>query len=263
MWASRAQEEASQEKFRLKQHDVLTKSVMCKHEKARAHQQAKKAKADAEFKARQDALKKQKDKEREERRATRAAAISKIAQDHKEWESAEAEREKRRIDAARWRVAEVGGAVLKEDEIEAALTANTEAMSKKAAKALAEQRALDEAFEKAEAERTKGEREAKAIALRAEVAKKEAAAAAAEKELAYRIKKDMAITTKRDHEMEMNRQVEAKKAGLKQRENNDKYDAWLAKDHIRSIEEQAHERRDPAKMHEGGLKGHGKPKKFT
>ena len=41
-----------------------------------------------------------------------------------------------------------------------------------------------------------------------------------------------------------------------------RYSAWLEKDHIRTSAEQAHERKDASKMHEGG-KFSGQPTKFT
>ena len=40
------------------------------------------------------------------------------------------------------------------------------------------------------------------------------------------------------------------------------YDAWLAKDHIRTAQERGHERADASKMHEGG-KFSGIPTDFT
>lgn len=62
---------------------------------------------------------------------------------------------------------------------------------------------------------------------------------------------------------ELAKQADLRKRGNEERAKNDRYGAWLEKDHIRNVDEQAHERRDPSKMHEGGIAGHGVPKSFT
>ena len=58
------------------------------------------------------------------------------------------------------------------------------------------------------------------------------------------------------------KQQELRKKGADERKKNDEYDKWLSTDHIRSVAEQAHERKDPSKMHEGG-RFSGKPTDFT
>ena len=58
------------------------------------------------------------------------------------------------------------------------------------------------------------------------------------------------------------KQQELRKKGADERKKNDEYDKWLSTDHIRSIAEQAHERKDPSKMHQGG-KFSGIPTDFT
>jgi len=79
---------------------------------------------------------------------------------------------------------------------------------------------------------------------------------------AHRIKKEMAAQTKLEREKEEARQAKVKEVSLEQRKKNDEYDKWLSTDHIRTIAEQAHERKDPSKMHEGG-RFSGKPTDFT
>lgn len=76
------------------------------------------------------------------------------------------------------------------------------------------------------------------------------------------MKKEMAAQTKAERESEEVRQQKMKEVGLEQRKKNDEYDKWLSTDHIRTIAEQAHERKDPSKMHEGG-KFSGIPTDFT
>ena len=80
-----------------------------------------------------------------------------------------------------------------------------------------------------------------------------------------RAKKEAEAEEKRrkEREAEEARQAERKKKANDERKKNDEYAAWLQKDHIRTADEQAHERRDPSKMHEGGLPGAGVPTKFT
>ena len=79
---------------------------------------------------------------------------------------------------------------------------------------------------------------------------------------AHRIKKEMAAQTKLEREKEEARQAKVKEVSLEQRKKNDEYDKWLSTDHIRTIAEQAHERKDPSKMHEGA-KFSGIPTDFT
>jgi hypothetical protein len=108
----------------------------------------------------------------------------------------------------------------------------------------------------------RSDRERKAIELRKKAAEKADADAAAERELAYRVKKEMSISTKETKRQEEERQAAARSRGLEERKKNDEYDKWLSTDHIRTIAEQAHERKDPSKMHEGG-RFSGKPTDFT
>ena len=68
--------------------------------------------------------------------------------------------------------------------------------------------------------------------------------------------------TKLEREKEEARQAKVKEVSLEQRKKNDEYDKWLSTDHIRTIAEQAHERKDPSKMHEGA-KFSGIPTDFT
>ena len=70
---------------------------------------------------------------------------------------------------------------------------------------------------------------------------------------------DCAAQELEKHEKELQA---VKTQGLEQRKKNDEYDKWLSTDHIRSVAEQAHERKDPSKMHEGG-KFSGIPTDFT
>ena len=72
----------------------------------------------------------------------------------------------------------------------------------------------------------------------------------------------MAISTKETKRQEEERQAAVRARGLEERKKNDEYDKWLSTDHIRTIAEQAHERKDPSKMHEGG-RFSGKPTDFT
>ena len=81
-------------------------------------------------------------------------------------------------------------------------------------------------------------------------------------ERAYRIKSEMKAQTNKERQAEEAKQAEMRKLGLDERKKNDEYSTWLAQDHIRTIAEQAHERRDPSKMHEGA-KFSGTPDKFT
>ena len=72
----------------------------------------------------------------------------------------------------------------------------------------------------------------------------------------------MEISTKKERAAEEERRQGRSKVGLEERKKNDEYQKWLETDHIRNVDEQAHERRDPSKMHLGG-KFSGIPTDFT
>ena len=72
----------------------------------------------------------------------------------------------------------------------------------------------------------------------------------------------MEIETKKQRDEAEGREKDLRSRGLNERKKNDEYDAWLGKDHIRTVAERSHERTDPSKMHEGG-KFSGVPTDFT
>ena len=105
-------------------------------------------------------------------------------------------------------------------------------------------------------------REAKAEELRQGVLRKQDATDKTDKEMAYRIKKQMDLDAKEQRQNVESKEAELRKRGAEERKKNDAYDEWLAKDHIRTIAERSHERADPSKMHEGA-KFDGIPTDFT
>ena len=84
----------------------------------------------------------------------------------------------------------------------------------------------------------------------------------AAREHAYRTKKEMEARAAKERQAEEAREADLRKKGAEERKKNDEYDAWLAKDHIRTAQERGHERADASKMHEGG-KFSGIPTDFT
>jgi len=263
VWARRAQQEASKSTERTKGFEELRQQVTDKKAKLAAEKREKKRLEDARFKARQKAVQDAKAAERTQRSAQRAAALQKISQEHEGWVHKERELEKKKISQGQTRTADMADGLHQEDEIEAALLSNENEMKTAAWESLAEQRRLDEENEALRAATEKADREAKANALREQVKRQKDEEERAARELAYKIKKDMELETRKQREVEANKAAEQRQRAMAERKKNDEYDAWLAKDHIRTAAERAHERTDPSKMHQGGIPGHGKPTDFT
>ena len=106
------------------------------------------------------------------------------------------------------------------------------------------------------------EREEKARQVKVSLQSKIEFESKAAREHAYRTKKEMEARAAKERQAEEAREADLRKKGAEERKKNDEYDAWLAKDHIRTAQERGHERADASKMHEGG-KFSGIPTDFT
>jgi len=263
VWARRAQQEASKSAERTKGFEELRQQVEDKKAKAAEEKRQKKRMEDAKFKARQKALRDSQTAERTQRADQRANALAKISREHDGWVHKERERERQKVAQGNARTADMADGLHQEDEIEAAILSRENDMKTAAWESLAEQRRMDEENAAMRAAKEKAEREAKATALREQVKRQKDEEERAARELAYKIKKEMELETRKQREVESNKTADQRARALAERKKNDEYDAWLAKDHIRTAAERAHERTDPSKMHQGGLPGHGKPTDFT
>jgi len=263
-WAVRALNEAQQAKERTRQFGQLQSQVLTRAQKERQEKKAKKAEEERKFKARQQALRDQQSKERDQRQRNRSSALGKVQERHRQWQDEQTEYDIRRLAASGVQGKGFAPFAIDPDSmVDLEYDDTLEAAYKESVSGLYQQRAVDEDNEAARQQRQKYEQEAKANALREAALRKKAEEEREARDLAYRIKKEMALSTRAEHEGENQRQSYMHDRGLAERKKNDEYDAWLAKDHIRTAAERAHERVDPSKMHEGGLPGHGKPTDFT
>jgi len=262
-WAARAREDAQKGDERNKQFGQLQSQVLTKAQKERQARKAKRAEEERKFKARQQALRDQQSNDREQRQRNRASALGKVSERHRQWQDEQSEYERRRLAAAGVQGKGAPFAIDPDSMVDLEYDDTLVAAYQESVAGLYQQRAVDEANEEQRQQRQKDMREGKANAQRETALRKKNQEEREARELAYRIKKEMALQTKSEHEVENQRQSYIHDRGLVERKKNDEYDAWLAKDHIRTAAERAHERVDPSKMHEGGLPGHGKPTDFT
>ena len=254
--------ESKQDKQR---HAAFKELQDAKREAKKKAEEAKKAKKKAEeekFKQRQDEMRNRQNAERDERQRMRAEALAAIAKEHEGWVHREEAREQARVEQARQRTKDMLDGVHFEDDIEVALQKAQDAMKDASWKSIAEQQRLDEKNEAERQAKLKAERDAKANERREAVRRRAEAQDKLDKEMAYRIKNGMALETMKQRQAEEAREADLRKKGAEERKKNDEYDAWLAKDHIRTAQERGHERADASKMHEGG-KFSGIPTDFT
>ena len=147
VFAARAQKELDTNQQRADKFKELQAEKKAKAKKQAEAKKAKKAAEDAKFKARQDDMRSKQQLDRDDRAATRAESLAKIAAEHDGWVHREEAREQQRVEQGRQRTKDMLDGVHYEDEIEAAAAAITKKMKDDSKKALAEQRAQDEANE--------------------------------------------------------------------------------------------------------------------
>ena len=254
--------ETKRDKDREAAFKELQAEKVAKKKKAEEAKKAKKKIEDEKFKKRQDLMREQQKAERDERQKNRADALARIAQEHEGWVHREEAREQVRVEQGRQHTKDMLDGVHFEDDIEVAIQKSQDAMKDASWKAISAQQKLDEKNEADRQAKIKADREAKANEMREAVRTQAEAAAKIDKEMALRIKKGMALETAKQRQAEEAHQADLRKRGGEERKKNDEYDAWLAKDHIRTAQERGHERADPSKMHEGG-KFSGIPTDFT
>jgi len=262
VWAKRVKEEISTAQQRTEKFQELSTQTKTKAQKDKEAKRKKKAAEDAKFKARQQALRDEQEKEREQRLAARKAALATISVEHETWQKEQMAQEELVLRLSgvlpNGEVYPIANEVFTDLKFDETL----QGMFDSSVEALYQQHSTEEANQADKLTVEKAYREAKAAALREGVLEKQRAEKKAATDLAYQIKKDMAIETKRQNQVEETHQKAKEAAGDKGRHANVHYGEWLKQDHIRTIAERSHERADPSKMHEGG-KFSGIPTDFT
>ena len=252
VWASRVVEERTKSAERTKAFGDLKSHVMTKQEVERQAKKEAKAIAEAKYKADAEKRKAKEDAERAQRASVRHKSLEEIKRQAYKAAEEMHQMEQTKHDMARLRIKEQNSGMLYEDQIEAVLDAGDVQLQANVAKAALEQRKRQEELDAKHEAEAKADREAKAQAKEAAETKRRQEEAKKQRDDDYRIKKEMALETKRQKERLEADDAKVKKIRQAQRKKNDEYDKWLGKgDILRDEMELMNERREGSSMSKG------------